>query len=242
LGSGCTIVTLEDNDHEMRLQMAFDPQRKDPIDSRTFENWVEGSKYKTVVDILNRLQHDLTLASLARAKFITDLSSSRDLALTDLKPTKSGTSDKVVTALLELELPYFENADFASIAKARQNEAAFEEFRSAMNKAFKEIESLPRTEEFQERITEVYRDLLVTPIVRIERQMGILKRNLFLSGAILLGSLAATFVTEGETLLTVATIYAATEYAKVYKQVKAEEDKVRQLPSFFYWELARKSS
>jgi hypothetical protein len=224
----------------MYIKGHFDLEHKESVDPSLFENWVEVKKYEVVSEVLDRLQEDLILANLARAKFVTDLESSRDLASTSLGRSSPSTNDKVVTALLKLDLPYFDNADFASIAKARQNEVAFEEFRSAMNKAFKEIETSPRSEEFQDRVTEVYQDLLISPLTKIDREMKILKRNLFLSSAILLGSLAATFVTQGNNLVTAAAIYAATEVAKMYKLEKAEEDKVKQLPSFFYWELTRK--
>jgi len=105
-----------------------------------------------------------------------------------------------------------------------------------MNKAFKEIEAVPQSEVYQERVSEVYHDLLVSPLAKIDREINVLKRNLFLNGIILLGSLGATFVTQGNTLVTAATILAAIEMAKTYKQEKGEEDKVKALPSFFYWQ------
>ncbi len=232
--------TSSDEKAGMNVQMYFDAQHKKTVDPGMFKNWVEGSKYKTVEEILDRLQNDVVLSAMAGAKFITDFPSSRDIALIDLNPASPTSSSKVVTALLKFDLPYFDRVDFSSIAKARQDEVAFEEFRIALDKAFREIDSLPQTQEFQNRVSEVYDDLLIAPIANIQRQMKILQRNLFLSAAILLGSLAATFVTQGNTLVTAASIYAATEVAKMYKEEKAEEDKIKQLPSFFYWELTRR--
>jgi len=218
----------------------FDIEGRRPVDSRTFRHWVEGSKRKTAVERMARLQNDLLLAAMARAKFITNLPVSRDLAQLNLAPTITVEGADVITALLRLDLPFFENASLSAIAKARQDEAAFEEFRAALDHAFKEIDALPDSPEFQKQVNEVSRDLLLLPLARIERRMRILKRNLFLEAAILVGSLLSTIITRGNTLISAAAIYAATEALKMYKRDKAEEDKVRELPSFFYWELTRK--
>ena len=234
--------TSSEDNSSRRFVMFFDTKNRQPTDPRTFQNWVEGLKYERVSEILSWLQHDLIMASLARAKFITSLKSSRDLASLSLDVEPVGTSENTIAALLQFELPFFENADFASIVKARKNEAAFAEFATAMDKAFSEIEALPYSQEFQNRVNQIYRDLLIAPLSNIERQMNILKRNLFIDAAVLLGSLVATFMTQGNTLVTAAAIIAAAEIAKMYKQEKAEEDKIQQLPSFFYWEVIKRKA
>jgi hypothetical protein len=231
--------TSAEGESSGRFVGVFDFENRQGTDPRTFQNWVEGSKYEMVTEVLSQLEHDLVMASLARARFITSLKSSRDLASLSLDLGPVGTSADTVAALLQFDLPYFENADFASIVKARQNEAAFAEFTSAMDKAFREIEALPDSSEFQSKVNEIYRDLLIAPLSGIERRMKILRRNLFIDAAVLLGSLAATFITKGSTLVTAAALVAASEIAKMYKQEKAEEDKVQQLPSFFYWEVIK---
>lgn len=231
----------DSNDDEMRIQMHFDMRSEDIVDPTMFANWVNGSKYELVSEILSRLQNDLTLASIAQAKFITTLESSRDLALLSLGSNPAVAPNNVTSALLQFELPFFEKADFISITKARQNETAFAEFVVAMDKAFSEIEALPNTPEFQRRVDQVYRDLLVAPLAKISRQMNVLQRNLFLDAAILIGSFAATFITQGNTLVTAAALLAATKVAEMYKQDKSKEDEIKQIPSFFYWDTIRKS-
>ncbi len=229
------------SDAEMRVQMHFDIDSKESVNPIMFENWVNGSKFELVSEILSRLQNDLVIASMARAKFITDLGSSRDLATLSLTPGPVDAADRVTSALLKIDLPFFEGADFASIARARRNEAAFMEFVTAMDKAFSEIEALPDSPEFQNRVNDIYRDLLIRPLADISRQMNILKRNLFLDALILVGSLAATFITQGNTLVTAAAILASTKMAEMYKQDKAKEDEIKQFPSFFYWEATQRA-
>lgn len=225
----------------MRFINYFDIEGQEPVDPLTFRNWVEGSKRKTAIERMARLQRDLLLAAAARAKFITNLPVSRDLAQLNPAPGTSARDAGVITALLQLDLPFFENASLSAIAKARRNEAAFEEFRTALDRAFEEIDALPDSPEFQKAVNEVSRDLLLLPLAKIERQMKILKRNLFLDAAILVGSLVSTIITQGQTLVSAVAIYAMTEALMMYKQDKTEEDKIRQLPSFFYWKVTRKT-
>lgn len=227
---------------EMILIQSFDLEgRQQPIDQRTFRHWVEDSKRKTVMGRMARLEQDLLLAAVARATFITNLPVSRDLAQLDLSPITGDKEADVITALLRLDLPFFENVSLSDIVKARRNEAAFEEFRIALDKAFKEIDALPDSPEFQKAVDEVCRDLLLLPLARIEQQMKVLRRNLFLDAAVLVGSLVSTIITQGNTLVSAAAIYATTKALEMYKKDKAGEDKIRQLPSFFYWEVTRKT-
>jgi hypothetical protein len=227
-----------DDDHPT-IHMHFDTSGIQPVNPEMFKNWVSGSKYEFLNDILSRLENDLILAAMAQAKFTTNLKTSRALASLSLSHDPITSSEKVMSALLQFELPFFERADFRSIAKARQNEAAFADFTVALDKAFDEIEALPRTADFQVRVEEIYRDLLLSPLANISRQMKILKRNLFLDAMILVGSLSATFITQGNNLVTAAAILAAAKVAEMYKLDKAQEDEIKQLPSFFYWDATQ---
>jgi hypothetical protein len=225
---------------EMIFIQSFDLEGRQPVDPRTFRHWVEDSKRKTAIERMARLEQDLLLAAVARATFITNLPVSRDLAQLDLSPITGDRGVDVITALLRLDLPFFENVSLSDIVKARRNEAVFEEFGIALDKAFKEIDALPDSPEFQKAVDEVCRDLLLLPLARIEQQMKVLRRNLFLDAAVLVGSLVSTIITQGNTLVSAAAIYATTKALEMYKRDKAEEDKIRQLPSFFYWKVTRK--
>ncbi len=66
-----------------------------------------------------------------------------------------------------MDLPFFDNIDFESIAKARKNELAFEEFRVAMDKAIRDIPSEDNPEVFQRRLDELSHDRLYLPLLRI---------------------------------------------------------------------------
>jgi len=226
---------------EGRVMMFFSPEGKQEVDPDTFRNWVEGEKLKTALERFHRLHNDLVTAAMARARFITSLPTSRDMALLNPSARSDDAGTKAVTALLNLELPFFEKVDLVAIAKARQDELSFEEFRAALDKAFKEIEGLPGSTRFQEQVDEISRDLLLLPVKRIEQRMTTLRRNVFIDVGLSVGSLGATLITQGNTLISAAAIIAATKAFEMYRKHKAEEDELRQLPGFFYWKLAEKN-
>ncbi len=210
-----------------------------PVDPNTFRNWVEGSRNDVLLERLGTLQRDLYLAALSKSRFITNLPASRDLAGLDLDHADAG-NDGVVSALLRVRLPYFREVSNDQLVKARRNEAAFEEFRAALGKAFNSIERGPEVD-LQARVDEVVRDMLLAPVARIEARMKSLRRNLFLDALMLSGTLGATILTQGNTLTTAAALLVARQTLSDYKSQKAEQDKIRESPGFLYWEATRHS-
>jgi hypothetical protein len=219
---------------------SFNIHERSRIDPLTFHHWEQGSRRETTLERMDRLYKDLYLARIAKAKFITSLPASRNLAQLSLDFDIERKGSNVITALLRIDLPYFEGTDLSKIVEARRNELAFEEFRRALEKAFKEIDALPSTTEYQSRVDEVARDLLTVPLARVDKRMQTLKRNLLIEAGIILGGLTTTFVVSGDpTLLTTATGAAIVAALKMYKGEKAKEDEIKQTPSFFYWQVTR---
>lgn len=223
------------------IQMHYPFDEQTPPDEVLFWNWVEGTKRKVMTERLKRLQLDCEIAAVAGAKFLTSLPASRDLAtLSTGEQVDKGTDP--VTALLRMELPYFDRASFGSIAQARRNEVAFEDFRSAFNQAMREINQLSSPQEVQARIDELSRDLLRVPLARIDQCMKQLRPALFPGAAILAGTLLSTLLLQGSPLLAGGTILGGTIWGgtEVLKGRVARQEhlaRAKELPSFFYWEL-----
>ncbi|MGB8343582.1 MAG: hypothetical protein WCD86_01800 [Ktedonobacteraceae bacterium] len=224
------------------IHYALDEHLPDEI---MFWDWVEGTKREVLRERTGRLQLDLIIAGEARAKFLTSLPTSKDLLQLSTTVEKS-TSTDVMTALLKMKLPYFDQASFGSIALARHNETAFEDFRIALNKAFREINNLQSPQEIQERIDEIRRDLLQIPLEKIDQRMKNFGHTLFPGAALILGSLAATILLQGTPLFAVGTLagglaFGGTEIAKVLQSRREQLTQIKELPSFFYWGLTRQT-
>jgi hypothetical protein len=100
--------------------------------------------------------------------------------------------------------------------------------------------------EIQERIEEIRRDLLQVPIRKIDRRMKNLGRALFPGAAITAGSLAATILLQGTPLFAAGTLlgglaFGGTALVGAYQARQANLAQIKELPSFFYWELTHQT-
>lgn len=225
------------------IHMHYPFHEQTPPDEAMFWNWVEGTKHKVITERVHRLQLDCELAFAAGAKFLTGLPASRDL-VTLTTGEQTGKSTNPATALLRMELPYFDRASFDSIARARQNEVAFEDFRSSLNQAMQEINQLSSPQEVQARMDELSRDLLRVPLARIDQRMKQLRPTLFPGATILAGTLLSTLLLQGSPLLAGGTIlggtiWGGTELLKARAAREVQLAQTKELPSFFYWELTQ---
>ena len=117
--------------------------------------------------------------------------------------------------------------------------AFFEDFRIALDKAIRECKGL-EVSELRAKGDEIVRDLLIVPLSKVDKRMKALKRNLILDTLMLTGSLAATFLTGGNTLTAAAALLVTKQTISDYKSQKTQEDQIKEMPSFFYWDITKK--
>ena len=173
---------------------------------------------------------------MARAHFLTNTPSSGDLISVDLNA--DDTSEGVLKTLLEVDLPYLSNVEISELAKARKDEASFQDFRIAFDKAFSELDSIEESQ-LEKRVDELVRDLIQAPLARIDKRLRSLHRNVLVDSVLAVGAFASTILSGGNTLLGLASLAAAAKAADSYKKAKSEEDKLREHSSFFYWEATK---
>jgi hypothetical protein len=230
-----------DNSEDGVVNIWYPYDERTPVDEGMFWNWVEGSKRQRIIARLERLQQDLMLAAEIKAQFLTTLPTSKDLAVVDMTPASKQRA-AMTTALMRMNLPYFDQATFSSIARARRNEEAFEGFRDALDTALKEVTSISDPDDIQRRIDEVANDILARPIAKIDQQMKRFHRKLIPGSIVLIGSLAATIITNGNTLATLPAIGASASYAipeiiKAFQDRQEQREQIKEFPSFFYWDV-----
>lgn len=229
-----TVKTIKNSDESLHLQMfhSNDPFGQD-IEPKMFQNWAKGSAEEVMIECVERLYNDTLLAQRAKARFLTDLSISHGLLRANLQDEKS------VLGILNMELPFFDDVSFEAIAKARKNEVAFEDFRTAMDKALQEIPVGAEPIEFQKRLDELSRDLLRVPLSKIKKENERLARNIFTQGIVGVGTLGLycidpAFAVPG-VLFTAANLFAG-----IYDKSKPNQDAIRDMPGYFYWSVTQK--
>jgi len=225
-----------------RLLMHYPLQETDgnEPEEAMFWQWVEGTKQQVIRERLQRLTQDIALARAARARFLTSLPASRDFAQLSTGSTPPAHHDGI-SSFLKMHLPYFDEANFASIAQARRNEVAFEDFRSALRKALKEVEHCSSPQEVQERLEDIHHDLLRQPLAKIDQRMKGLQRSFVPKTLIAAGTLTTGFFFSGQMLLAGSSLAGlfvgtATEAYQWRRDRKKEQGDMQELPSYFYWE------
>lgn len=216
-----------------KFNMTFDISGESKPTAERFERWVRGETDKTIRGRVKRLDTDLQFASSVGAHFLTTLTSSAELAQLNMSPSPEEVP--VVNALMRLPLPYLESISFADLARARKNEAAFEEFRVALRKGLQEVEGL-EAKDFQKRVDEIAQDLIHAPLARIDERMKSLTQKVLTCAGLAVGTFAITLLSSGLTLAAAATLAAA---GTTYLANKDDQRNVRRMPSYFYWDMTK---
>ncbi|MCL6560355.1 MAG: hypothetical protein K6U74_16485, partial [Firmicutes bacterium] len=218
-------TVLADPNRAGVIQLYYNPD--DPVDVDTFLNWVEGSKADLANERLEVLIRDLTVATLARASFLTPFPTSRDL----LEITGPTTQDVILTQILRLDLPYFETVTPRDLLRARKNEAAFHDFRIALEQALQEAAQSSDSRSVEKAI----REAVAGPIARVEARMRSLRRTIAINSALLAGTLGVGLFSQQKPLL----LIAAMQLLGHYRNLKAAEDQVKESRGYFYWDVTR---
>lgn len=205
-----------------------------PVDIDTFNNWVEGSCNQYVSERLKVLQTDAQLASETNSRLLTPSKTSKDLL--NLICSAGVETDELIN-YIDINLPYFESVTEKSLAKARKNEAAFEEFRNAFSKALTDIDSEVGIS--QKKIDQVIGDIIRSPVAKVEARMKALRRNLFLDAVMFIGTLTTSIIAK-EPIAAGAALLLAGKAVSDYKGNKSEEDKIKESPGYFYWKAANR--
>ena len=229
------------DDDTWKFSTLFDFTGKQSVNEQLFKAWVEGESDKYVQRRIALLENDFFLCSLAKAHFVTPLRSSHHLAQLGLDVCDGHERVSPMPALMQMELPYFQNVSIDDLVKARKNELAFQEFRVALDEAFQEIGKLEDEHEIQKRVDQIYRDLIHLPIARINASVKALRRNVFADLAMAMGTLTSAICSGGNTIVMTAAIAAAAYALEKYKADKSQQDEIRRMPSYFYWDVTRKT-
>ena len=211
------------------------------IDEMMFRNWVKDKRKEVIKIRVNRLMNDIANAGSLRAKFMTTLPVSRDLS--QLKfPEDTSTQAQVLKSLI-LELPYFDRATPKSVVEARNNETAFLDFISSMEDAFKQISEEPKSEKYDQRVQEIFRDIMTKPVKKIEQRLAAMQKTTFIdSGKLLFGTLFIVLATGYVNMLNEAYLAGLSglmgQISLLGRKYETNEE-IQEMPSFYYWRATK---
>jgi len=227
---------LESPDDRYSFMSELDLSGEALADQETFTHWLRDCRTDVILEKLTQLRRDLRVAERVGATYLTALPASRDLA--QLAFGHTAHPDDALATHLSLDLPYFDRVDIASLARARQEIAAFEEFRVGYVHGMEEIakEQDPNTR--QQRAAQIMRAYVHAPLARIDDELRRFQGKRLQQGVIVLGAFVCSLLAHPLPVLgSISSAVAAgtlLDAAQLYLQRQTEEP-IRRLPGFFYW-------
>jgi hypothetical protein len=224
-----------------QFQCRLDKQKS--LDWSKFSNWANAEAKKLVVQRLNQVKRDVSLARFVGATLLTNIAVTRDLM-----PFAVGAQvDEVkpLSSLMELQLPFFEHASISSLAKARTNEIAYSEFRSQMTKVLHELSAIQSVTDRKRRSNELLHDLIELPLNKVNHANKRLRESLFINCGISIGSLAGLLLSSPNVPINGALLAGLCVLAEVkglegLKDYRASYNAIKDTPGFFYWQAIQR--
>lgn len=208
-----------------------------PPDLDEFMAWVNQSFYLSC----KNLYSDVFRKNLIAAKFGASYLSESQFIFNLLKqffPSKDKIATNTANILINMELPFLENVDIATIMKVRMNYGEdFQNFRLHLDKQFRDLRLIKDSEELKIKAENALHELSEVQINAIKQRVRQIRRSSWiLDGTILIGSLATAIQTGG-----VSIAVLAVAAARGYKPFTDYSNQLRQNPAFFLWKVLEES-
>ena len=230
---------MDDKTHQFNMHL--DPSSL--LEPSQFANWARTEAKKLVIERRRRLRHDVAIARMVGAALLTDLAVSRDLLPVALG-TPVAPQVSPLTCLVNIHLPFFEGATPASLAKARTNEVAYFEFRAQMSRALAELAAIADPSERTNRAAELTRDIIETPLKKVQLTNRRLRERLFINCGLSVGSLGGLLMAStgsggiGGAALAGLALLAQVKALETLKEHLQDRNALSDTPGFFYWQAA----
>jgi len=208
----------------------------DSISEMEFIAWVNQSINQASIKHFEEKYNELLLAKkvgcmyLSRSQLTANI-----LSMSIKKPTPES---QMATMAMKLDLPVFSKISLADIISIRQNEGeAFHNFRSELNSKLISIRGIEDPKELRMQLDTISYEMNTLQVRDVEKEYRKIKRTLGIDATVLTGSLLASFVTGGLTL-----VGAAAAVAKGVLDSSKYFADVREHNGFFLWKLNKQAS
>lgn len=230
--SDFNIIDEQKGEFECRINLPDTPPGLDE-----FMAWVNQSFYLSC----KNLYSDVFRKNLIAAKFGASYLSESQFVFNLLKQffsSKEQIATNTANILINMELPFLENVDIATIMKVRMHYGEeFQTFRLHLDKQFRDLRLIKDSEELKIKAENTLHELSEVQIHAIKQRVRQIRRSSWiLDGTILLGSLATAIQTGG---LSIAGLAVAA--ARGYKPFTDYSNQLRQNPAFFLWKVLEES-
>lgn len=205
-----------------------------PPSKETFESWVLQSLYQSASNHYTDVMKEIQLANTFKSQYITHSSFVGKLLNCSVdKDIKSFTAE----CTLNFDLHFFENIDIQTLMSIRQTDSEeFTVFRRELEKQLRTLRTEQNVDVLRSKITDITHEMTEVQIAAIDAKMKNLKKGVLANIGLGVLGLGGSIVTSGALLATAIAIFNG------YKTYADYQQKIRENPSFFLWNVKHKSN
>lgn len=208
----------------------------DPPDSDEFNSWVLQSIYDTAINSYRRIATEISLGTSCGASYLCESSFAFDLLGKELR-VRQDLNEHTATAVLNLELPFLDKVDLATLMRVRTDDGeAFENFRLELESKLRDLRLEKDPESITEKAKNAMHEICEVQIQRVESKITSLRKSALAESVVFIAGLAGAVQSGGWSIL--GSIMALAQGFRTYENYNRN---VRENPSYFLWKVLRKS-
>lgn len=192
-------------------------------------NWIFQSINRTAVDHYERLTKDVHNSTAANANLLLSSQFNSGLIGCNMKTIQQVTANTIIN----VDLPFLDDIQIYDLMRVRRDDGeVFEGFRRYLESQFRELRTETDPEKIDVKVDNIIHEVTEVKIHEIQQKAAQVRRGALASSVIVVGSLAASVMTSGWSLL--GGLVAA---AKGYKTYEEYNSKVKDNPCCFLWKV-----
>ncbi len=206
-----------------------------PPDIEHFNAWVTQSINQSAKRVFDKIYLENMIASSIESTFLCNNNFTSSL-LNQVFEQKENIKTFTANELINLDLPFINNIDPNKLMEIRKyEENVFTNFRVELERNFREIRCLTDPKEINLKRENIIHELNDVQLSKIDLKFSHIKKQIGVNATILTGSLLASSITNGFSLL--AMIHTI---AKGYKSYNDYIKDVKMNPSYMLWKIKKK--
>jgi len=164
------------------------------------------------------------------------------------RATSQAQASKVISALLTMNLTFLDRSPIDKLIEIREKENVFYNFRAGMAELTKDLDAIPMSNEFEEKVIEIKREKIDPSLETMDEDIRRIKEHRSLRGAVGIGigvaSVTATALVGGNPLSALFSALSAGgifEATREYIEYRREKSLLRKNPMYFLWKVKQLS-
>lgn len=204
----------------------------DPPDLDEFNSWVFQSINEASLNSYTRIATQISLGTSFGASYLCESPFAFDL-LGKTLPVRHDLNTHTATAVLNLELPFLDKVDLATLMRVRTDDGeAFENFRLEWESKLRDLRLEKDPQSIRKKAEHAVHEICEVQIQRVNSKIKSLKKGALAEAVVFIAGLAGAVQSGGWSII--GSIMAAAQGFRTYENFKRS---VKENPSYFLWKV-----